>query len=71
MKKFLIGILVVFLITSCNNNEVNSNDKNWQAIATVENPTLSNKKNSNQELQLIASKVYCFRQKKVVKYHFS
>src|SRR5665647_324393 len=41
MKKLLIGILVVFLITSCNNNEVNSNDKNWQAIATVENPTLS------------------------------
>ena len=41
MKKFLIGILVVFLITSCNNNEVNSNDNNWQAIATVENPTLS------------------------------
>lgn len=41
MKKLLIGMLVVFLITSCNNNEVNSNDKNWQAIATVENPTLS------------------------------
>ena len=40
MKKLLIGMLVVFLITSCNNNEVNSNDKNWQAIATVENPTL-------------------------------
>jgi len=41
MKKLLTGILVVFLLTSCNDDDVNSNDKNWQAIATVENPTLS------------------------------
>lgn len=41
MKKLLTGIIVLFLIISCNNDDVNSNDKNWQAIATVENPTLS------------------------------
>lgn len=41
MKKLLTGIIVLFLIISCNNDDVNSNDKNWQAIATVENPTLA------------------------------
>ena len=41
MKKLLTGIIVLFLIISCNNDDVNSNNKNWQAIATVENPTLS------------------------------
>jgi len=40
-------------------------DGTKQNVAPPFKKTLSNKKNSNQELQLIASKVYCFRQKKL------
>lgn len=41
MKKLFIGIMIIVLIASCKNDDANSTDKNWQAIATVENPALS------------------------------
>ena len=40
MKQLFIGILLLFLVISCN-DDVNSNENNRIDIATVENPTLS------------------------------